>query len=552
MNKIVNRCLAVSLLKISPRSTSLFLVCLYFICLSTTYLTLVAPGESYINVWLNDMMGLIDIANRVHIGEVPYKDFHLMYGPLVALIPGWGFDLGLNAGTIFGFEGMVVAAFLLISTIIALPRRLTAASAGFVFLLVWLLSVVPLGEAQTFSRASWGTFYNRQGWAALIIVLLFYIEPKHIGQHDKWWDSVALAALVLFEIYVKFTFGAVALGFVVANAAVSTYNRQVSLRALMFIILVAGVLESTFHFHASYLHEILEQVGMVEGSRLDKWKITGILINNSAMIFGSIVAAFAAWGVGRRSVFDWLYVTGAILVTVLLRTTIGANQIYGTIALTAVFISMGELARRSETYEINDSESSVQPRWAGHIASVGCLFLAMTFVATEIANRLIAWEDFVVKVHNQSPLPDAPKRLASLLVPNQVEKWGPVLNSSEYMNTVIQGTNLLLSLNHHDHSVLTFDMVNPFPYAADMKPPAYGRPLFWLTGQMSGDPKRLPSPRQFIGDVDYVMVPRTPYDIEQLSNMQRIYGPYLRHNYIVLTESLHWDLWVRKNKGDTP
>ena len=77
MNNACNRYLTQFFLQVSPRTTSFFLAFLYFVCVATTFLLFVAPGESYVQVWLNDVMGLLDIANRSHLGQTLYKDFHL-------------------------------------------------------------------------------------------------------------------------------------------------------------------------------------------------------------------------------------------------------------------------------------------------------------------------------------------------------------------------------------------------------------------------------------------------------------------------------------------
>ena len=78
------RNLALLGLQLKPKNTTIVLLIAYAFCLFATYITLIYPGKSYISTWLNDVIGFIDIANRVSLGELPYKDFHFGYGPLVA------------------------------------------------------------------------------------------------------------------------------------------------------------------------------------------------------------------------------------------------------------------------------------------------------------------------------------------------------------------------------------------------------------------------------------------------------------------------------------
>ena len=104
---------------------------------------------------------------------------------------------------------------------------------------------------------------------------------------------------------------------------------------------------------------------------------------------------------------------------------------------------------------------------------------------------------------------------------------------------------MLLSLNDHESSVLSFDMVNPFPYAADMRPPKNGYPYFWL-GPRTQDGEFMPSPEAVLSAVDFVMIPRLPYQKYQLSTMLKVYGPFLKQNYTILMELPYWELWKRK------
>jgi hypothetical protein len=89
------------------------LLLLYAVFLAITYGVFIYFRRSYITLWPNDVMGLIDIAHRVYVGQVPYKDFQLFYGPLVAFVPALGLALGLQGGAIFGVNALVAAGVVL-------------------------------------------------------------------------------------------------------------------------------------------------------------------------------------------------------------------------------------------------------------------------------------------------------------------------------------------------------------------------------------------------------------------------------------------------------
>ena len=532
-------------LQVNPKITSIVLITAYTLCLAATYLTLIYPGSSYITIWLPDVIGFIDIANRVSLGEVPYKDFTFVYGPLVAFIPGLALFLGKNAGTIFAIDGFIVAVVLLFSALIILPRRLTTSAALLVFLFAWLLIVIPMGNGLTFSDISWAMYYNRQGWAALILIFVLYVEPVTIGKSDKWLDAIALALLVLFELGDKLPFAMVAVAFISINAMTSRYKRQVSLRSLVIIALVVTAEEAMFGLALPYLQNILTLSRSLNGGRLGIWVFATFLIENAPIILVSLGSVMAARAVGRQSALDWLYAVGVIASVLLLLTTIGAGSERGAFAVFIVLICLGELARRAEIENAKYSLLQVIPPWKSHLVSLGCLFIAAAFIATESGNRLLAWQDFAAKVQKNGPAASTPSRLSQILLPDIDKKKGGSIGITSYMETIIDGTNLLLTLQQPERTVLNFDMVNPFPYAAAMKPPVKGYPLFYFDGARTTNPTLLPAPKEFVGNVDYVMVPKMPYSNEQLEIMMKLYGAYLKQNYFLYKESIYWDLWKR-------
>ncbi len=44
------------------------------------YITLVMPNASYVEIWLNDVMGLTDAAYRTFRGQIPSVEFASLYG----------------------------------------------------------------------------------------------------------------------------------------------------------------------------------------------------------------------------------------------------------------------------------------------------------------------------------------------------------------------------------------------------------------------------------------------------------------------------------------
>jgi hypothetical protein len=550
------------------------LSCLYIFCLLLSYVSDVYFGKSYVHTWPNDVMGLIDSAYRVFMGQVPYIDFHLFYGPLVPVIPALGLALGLKGGVIFGFDAVVVAAIVLLAAAAIWSHRLTLPAAALAFIFLWLLIVVPLGEGLPFSEISWGTYYNRHAWAAFIALLVFYVEPDSKRPSGVWIDAVSVAVLVMFNIYTKISFGMMSFGFLVATLVVSKYHRAVAVRAIASMVVAAAVVEMLFRFHAAYVENIIEFISSAAGSSLGLGWLLAMLISNAPIIFATFAALGSARAAGRRVALDILFVLGCIAASILIRGSIGDNNTGLLVALIAVPLCLGELARRAEV------SGSVRG-WRAHLASVGCLMLAFIFMVTEAGNRVTALAQYTAHVAGlkikKSPLdigalPGATPALANFLVSRDgaglfdlISDGGPStaallqayrltrsregLATEEYMRTVVEGAELLKAMQYTGRTVFTFDMVNPFPYVVGMRAPEHGYPLFWL---YSTNRDLSPAPEQLLGAADFVMMPRLPFHPAQLENMLTLYGDYLRLHFEQVKTSPHWQVLAPKMAACLP
>ena len=559
-------------LEADARRTLTALLVAYVAALLVSAVALLAFDLCYLKIWPHDVMGLLDAANRLHLGQRIYVDFHSLYGPVVALIPALGLDIGLKGALVFAFDAVVVAGFLLALAVPVLSRRLTLAAALLLFVYAWLMIVVPLGEGLSYDEITWGTYYNRHCWAALIILLVFYVEPLQAGRFSVWLDAGMMALLVLFEIYGKFSFGVIALGFLAANAAVSPYNRAVSLRALGLVLAVCLVLELAFHFHAAYWRNIAEYMAKAGTQTFAPWRLTSLWINNAPLILAAFSGLLAARLAGRRSVFDVLFVVGTIGATVMIRTSIGDDPAGRLVALFVVLVCLGELTRR-----VPQAACAGGP-WAARWAHLACLALTLVLVAPELGNRIVAVTNDAAKVAGidrrilkLDTLPGTPPNLADFAVFKDkgqtlfelTQATGPAedaaltryrdtrspaenLTAEEYMRSIVEGAALLQTVDYRGHAVQVMEMVNPFTYALGMRPVRNGYPQFWLIGPYSTDAGKLPTAEQFFSDADYVMVPRLPFAAAQLINMMKLYGNYLSGHFTQRGESPHWELWERK------
>jgi hypothetical protein len=544
---------------------------MYAGCMAVTYVVLVHFGTSYLKTWPQDVMGLIDSANRVYLGEIPYRDFHLLYGPLVPALPALGLALGLKGGAIFGFNALAAAGMVLPAASVLSSRRLALPAAVLAFLFLWLLIVVPMGEGRPYDEISWGTYYNRQGWAAFIALLLFYVVPERTWTAGRWIDAGAVAVLTLFNVYTKFSFGAMSLGFLAACLVVSPYQREVAIRAIALLALAAALGEAAFHFHIGYVRNIIEYISKAQGGSTGLQPLVSLLIGNTPIIAAAAAALLAARVAGRRSVFDILFVAGCVIATILIRLSIGDNNTGLLVALIAVPLCLGELARRAER------DRGAAAGWRNHLASTGCLVLAVLFIATEAENRLFAFGNYAARVAglNQraldvGTLPGAPPTLRGFLIyrdngpdlftltndgsPSSLallqsyrmtRSPGESLTAEEYMRTLVEGAALLQAFGAAGRTVFTFDMVNPFPYLMGLPPIERGYPQFWLYGAYSVNKALSPSPDVMLGTVDIVMVPQLPCASAQRENMMMLYGDYLRQHFAPVRTSAHWQLWSR-------
>jgi hypothetical protein len=521
------------------------------------YITLVMPNASYVEIYLNDVMGLTDAAYRTFRGQIPSIDFRSLYGAAIYYPSALGFYLGYNAGAVLGFGHFVTAVPLLIMTALVSYRRLPILQSAILVLFLFLLIVVPMRIGGSPHELTYGIYYTRHGWAALTIALLFYLEPRTIRRSDPFLEPIILSLLLLYLFYCKITFAAVALAFVAVNSLTSEYKKRLSIISLLIFVCVVTAITILTEYNSAYFNDIFGVVNRNPSLRQGHYGIVVILAKHLWILILCFTALSAVYLAGHRKYFDLAFVTGCIIGSVMILDKSGGTA-GGLPALIAVFLVCGELARRTNCRIEAGTEPSARP---GNVASVIILGIMLAFVSDPMVRAGSALHEHFNKTTGERSV--TPTSLSGFFVAapptvdmhetlghddtahvlfNQLRGPDQELKAWEYLPLIAEGVKLLESVPHGNHSVINFEHTNPFSALLHMRPTKYGYPFFYVQNVPS---LNLRGAERYFSDADYVMVPQVPYRLGQLEKLMAAYGQYLQENFYELRRSPHWRLYAR-------
>jgi hypothetical protein len=118
------------------------------------------------------------------------------------------------------------------------------------------------------------------------------------------------------------------------------------------------------------------------------------------------------------------------------------------------------------------------------------------------------------------------------------------LRQGEYMQTLLAGVADLKPVVKPGDSIVTLDMVNPFPAMMGLRN-AKGS---WLTlhADRTISKAHHPAPEVFFADADHVMIAKDSMVQPTADLMLELYGEWLRAHYEESSESAHWRRFSRK------
>jgi len=242
---------------------------------------------------------------------------------------------------------------------------------------------------------------------------------------------------------------------------------------------------------------------------------------------------------GRRN-FQLLLLAALVFAADIL--LIFSNQQKTQLPLSTVFslVVVNKIVAGDRTLQDPETDPARTSRRAALFAG-GVFFLvqfALEFSGLAYGAMLKAWPS---NLHSVARFTEP--RLVPLFLYDGLSE--PSSNGRQYVTYVNEGIHLLRNNTRVDETVLTMDMVNPFPYALGRRPATGGIAAAAYRYTLS-DMYR-PSDERYFGTADVVMVPKKPaLPEEYFDGFYRIYEPGLRERFRLAAESDMWYLYRRK------
>ncbi|MGF9694085.1 hypothetical protein AAIH46_14820 [Rhizobium sp. 0TCS1.26] len=495
------------------------------VCIGLCLAALLAlPGATVTTKYVNDLFIFLDGAHRIWSGQVPNVDFLTSLGPLAFYIPAAGYGLTGSMGA-----AMPVGMALVVLLLAVVAGEVIASRMGWIVglplaLFLLLIAAVPANPGEWIGELSFAMFYNRMGWAALGLMLVFYLPRRSDPSRGKdIRDAACATILVLLMLYTKITYALVEIAFLVFLLSDHHQRRWVAL-ALATIAICALCVEFFWRGSLSHLAD-LRLAGEVSGGLPSVEVLANVALKNLAdiAVFGLFSVLFIT---ATRRIRDLLF-AGFCAATGLL--IIEQNfQIVGILTLGAGAAVITETLLRQR------HSSAVQP------LGLPLLLIPLLLPPSASHATTLSMHAFLAVSGKGEAVP-LPQFSAIRLVPMWSE--GQFGYFRRYNETLADGKAALAALGPDVGHVAVLDFVNPFSAGLNLAPPRGDSP--WYHWGRTLNPEHHPDAEVIFAAVELILDPKVPIEPWTTGGMREIYQGYIDSHYRLETETADWRIYRR-------
>lgn len=504
-------------------------------------------GAVHLRNYGHDIFVPLDIVWRMANGQRPHLDFYSAWGALAFLFHAFGFRLAGNNVWGLRYGDAMWGLLIGIWSYPLLMRRMQplAALSAAVALVLMITAPVVLGDSYTHTSHAMG--YNREGYAVLGLILLELFQPsyEHWSDRQDLIAGISTGAALAVLLFLKanfFVIGVVLLGLsfvVIRQSTARVYGLLCGFAAVSI-----GVL-AYLRFDALAMWRDYRMAGGAKQDLLlhtTKLSLQGNLPLVPPFLLLFFVAALGLPAASTRWRLQGLMLEGRIFalgVVVILAdlALASSNTQKPALPLCGLFaiIVINEAMVRSRSLP-NSARPSFLPFGAAIIALAA--LMAVRLPIRDAASLVYACVE-----KNQIPTESDVPRVQSLQLSrvyfHDLDQPSP-FNGKEYVEYLNDGISLLRKETSDQDSVLSVDLVNPFPYALNRKP-AHGGFSVLAYGYVITDRFR-PSDASLLGDARVIMVPR---QTGFTARLPKLFEPILESSFHLAAESKMWLLYKR-------
>lgn len=510
---------------------------------------LVVRGKTFSLAYVHDLMIFYDGGSRILDGQLPNRDFHTPLGLLAYALPAFGIWAGNSLGTMMPLATAVFAAILLPLLIHICVSRLPLKQA--LIFAFWAIALVVTPASIGETEPSFGMFYNRWGFGLLGLLFLLSL-PRLRGRDSDWMDTAVAAAVLLLTFYLKISYFAVAVAFMLPLFSVRD-TRRMAVKACVVAGAGIGLIDLFWSDTAAYFQDIsvaAQASGAIRGSIPVLAQLT---LDNAATLlpFLLILGLAAAAGVPLGTLLLSASMAGAGLLL--------ANQNHqglgiATLIPAAILVSASMKLAEEKKEPLRLAATlllitlAVPPAF-GAARSV-LVHMAQPYAGSGAVFEAVEIDGFQAQEMPSTPSDAARPYTARALYKTEASDLQALqiirapLSQPEYFSTVEDALQMLRRDHRLRGKLFVMDFSNPLNAFSGRSAPRGVDSWYHRGRTISEDAFR--DPRKLFAEVDVIMVPKAPADRNAHFLLTRIYGHYIHEHYRLAATSDYWRAYVRK------
>ena len=554
---------------ISDNTASLFIIGIFAVLI----LNCVFVDSGYYDTMATDLLSFFDGIYRTYLGQIPNRDFSTAVGAIQFLAPAYFMHLGADLLSSIRYYHAALLGLALCVIVYLQRTRIDNLVAVVLGALIALALACKYNFGDSAFQVTEAMVYNRVGYVFLTLELVLFIPSNRDKEILAVVDGLIIGLICGLLLYVKITFGAVAIAFaflnLLADAVPSALKIKSSLAALAAFLLIVIIIELGFGGRFSWYRDVHMAMLANSGGNLRRHLLLHKLAVNAPEIVVGIVAPLAILGLsGTRIRMYWVvYAVAITLSSILLLMYNNAQESVLFLPIAFIIFAMSKLDGGMRFHSLTGSRPY----------SLAMIFLSLFAMATiaypmllnvvfasesshHVGNQLSSTNSVLNSIRTMPPVVGEPGILTSSQTIGTVENSPPLdgymmarasrpghhyelLSFPEVGFYLDEGLKAANSGCRKGSRIATLDSVNPFP--ALLGWPVGGGMLFVQKDYLISREHHL-SDEEMFGQIDCVLVPKLELVYEVRELLTDIYGPYLRANFIKTGETQMWTVLSAK------